>query len=197
MNKQKIVIRIIKLVIVLVISVFLFFVLLFYLTHGLKNIKPIEIKNECQKNKDEKGSCEREFRVSIYFEDVKNKFEEINKDQTILQKLAGVAPDIFKYSISFEDESIIKMWKGQNSEIWKNPPLGDCPFSDDFEKTKSGGKYKEKFGLMDVPLKLKELATSLNDCKQYAFVFPENVDSIERTEKYNLFVEIGFWSYIF
>lgn len=183
----------IKLAIVILLVFGFFYILYSNLTYGLK-VNPIEIKNICT---EESLSCTRKFDVPTYFEDLKKQWNRIPRNQTAIEKLAGVTPDIFTYTIEFQDASELKAWKGQHPEILPNPSRGKCPFSKiGVIETKEGGHYEEKFGLNEITGRLRDLATALNDCEQYLLVFPPEVDSIERTEKYNIFIKLGFWSYI-
>jgi len=158
------------------------------------NVPSVEIKNTCQKN-DTGFSCARNFDVSIYSEEIKATLGEIPKSQTFLEKLAGITPDLLKYSVGFKDESIIKIWEGQHSRSFTPTSPGLCKFPDGFEQIEGGGRYKKEFGLLEIPTKLKELATSLNDCRQFIYLHPEG-SNFEREEKYNIFVKTTFRNWI-
>ena len=155
---------------------------------------PIEIENKCDKN--EFGiSCVRRFDVSKYIADVKGKFEQPEK-QTIVEKLAGVNPTLFKYSIGFKDNLSITGWKNQHTfPIPKD--TRDCPFPENFlTKGDSGAFTNENFGFYEFSEKLQELATSLNDCKTITFPSIPGVDCIERSEKYDIFIKLNPLSHL-
>lgn len=139
--------------------------------------------------------CTRAFEVPTYFEDVKNELGRISQSQTIIEKLAGASPELFKYSIEFFDESSVTGWIKQNTVPVENY-RGICPFAQNFFQTKNYGTFQEKFSLSEIPGKLQELATDLNDCKQVPSPLPPGVDRVERQEKYAILIKPTPWSHI-
>lgn len=180
----------VKLIFVLLIFFSSFFALRSNLTYGL-SIPSIEIKNDCSGKE-----CKRNFSVSIYMEGINRKLGAPRR-QGVVEKIAGVTPEIFKYKLKFINSSFVKIWSGQSSEVIHSPPLDNCPFPEDFEKTKYGGFYKGEFVLVEeIPTKIEKLATALNDCPGMVLFLQPDDESIEITEKYNVFIILGLWSYV-
>ena len=170
-----------------------YFILYSDLTRSL-GVSPIEIRNECNAN-DEGILCSRKFDVPTYFEDIKKQLGEIPRNQYLVEKLAGSTPELFKYSIGFNDNSSVTAWKGQNTTPFRRD-RGDCPFPSNFTAKENGGIFTERFGLFSVADKLQSLATALNDCVQKTKILPPGMDRIEQTERYDIFIKLSHGSYI-
>ena len=191
--------RVFRIIIFVSSVAFLYWFLYYSLTDFY--LPPIEIRNDCKTHSD--GSingfiCERKFDVSAYFEDFKKKVGEIYKSQTIAEKLAGASPELFRYSVGFEDHSTLIVWRNQHQDIVHEDilPSGSsrmiCPFPEGFEERQNHGNFKEIFGISEIPDKVRELATALNDCQQTPTAFNEKVDKLEKAEKYDIFVKLSW-----
>lgn len=160
------------------------------------NVPPIEIKNECGLNKSDSTLCKRKFDVSSYSDQIGFQFDNIPRSQTLVGKLSGLTPEILRYSIELRDESFTKLWRGQNSETKTDIPPGNCPYPDDFIKTERGGIFENPVDLSEISIRLGELATALNDCKQWIWILPNDVDDFERTEKYQAIIKLSVLSHL-
>ena len=183
---------VIKTATVLTLFVGSYWILYVSLTLNL-SVSPIEIKNECE---EEENSfvCERKFDVPTYFEDIKKRLGEVPKNKSIVDKLAGVSPDLFTYSVGFVDKSWERAWIGQNT-IPMTFERGSCPFPENFSRNAEGGMFKEVFPLSEIPSKLQLLATALNDCSQPIRVLEQDIDSRERGERYEIFIKPTWQDY--
>lgn len=188
--------KLLKGLLVLFVTGVAFWVLYSDATQYLK-VRPIEIQNKCEKSSSASGgTCKRNFNVSPYSETVGLQFKGVPERQTLVGKLSGLTPEILGYSIVFVDKSFLKFWHGQNSEIKEIRNLGVCNYPTDFTPTETGGYYIGDFGLLEVPDKIKELATTLNDCGQPILLVPPGTDTIEKTEKYEVNINLTLWSYL-
>lgn len=171
--------------------IFLSYITLYFDATKYLEVPPIEIKNECQIGSETHNLCERSFTASFYAEKINIKFENAPQSQTLVGKLSGLTPELLRYTISLNDESFVKLWRAESSKVIRDIQPGVCPYPNNYKETKAGGYFKDSVGLLEVPSRLAELATALNDCQQWTFVLPEDVDHFERTEKYDIDVKLA------
>ena len=159
-------------------------------------VPPIEIKNECEIELETNNLCKRSFTASSYAEKININFEGVSKNQTLVGKLSGLTPDLLSYTVSLDDESFVKLWRHESSEIIRDIQPGICPYPSNYKETQTGGYFEDSVGLLEIPSQLSELAIALNDCQQWALVLPKDVNDFERTEKYNIHIKLSTWSYL-
>ena len=158
------------------------------------NFPAIEIANDC-KQEESRITCTRKFDPEIYSNGIKQQIDKFPGNEGVFEKIAGASPELFKYSISFTDNSKVTGWKDQNTYPIQDGPKF-CNFSDEFKITGVLGKLKKEVGLEGIVPRLKEIATNLNDCIVPISLNNGNYSKIERSERYDVHVSLNWVSYV-